>query len=135
MLLNTHHPLHSKMRQKSCAALQPDAQLVTMVIFNNATRSQSLLLLCHSLNKLQTFHTNEGYGKNRSPGFQKVLTNNPTPRHPQTIHTQAHPAADQAHTSRSPKECTYLNPAPSTGCWNRSVEGSCRICSHDLKVK
>ena len=70
MLLNTHSSLHSKLRQKSCAAVQPDAQLVTMTIFSNATLSQSLPLLRHHLNELQTLNTNEGRGKNGSTGFQ-----------------------------------------------------------------
>lgn len=101
MLLNTHHPLHSKPRQKSCAAVQPDAQLVTMVIFNNATHSQSMPPFYHSLNELQTFHTNKGCGKNRSIGFHKVL-NPPPPQQYTPRHT--------LHTFRSHKEHTYLNP-------------------------
>lgn len=116
MLLNTPHSHHSKLRQKSCAAVQPDAQLVTMVIFNNATRSKSLLLVRNRLNEFQTLHTNEGRGKNGSAGFHKVLgsTKTPPPTHPDThTHTQkthrktgAAPAADSSHEEVARKPAT-----------------------------
>lgn len=48
LLLNAHYFLHSKSRpkkkQKTYEAVQLDAQLVTMVIFHNATSSQSTTL-------------------------------------------------------------------------------------------
>lgn len=73
--------------------MQPDAQLVTMVTSNNATLSQSLLLVRHRLNELQTLHTNEGRGKNRSTGLHKVVgsTKNDPPR----PHIHTHTPQDQ----------------------------------------
>lgn len=71
-LLNTHRSLPFKCETKSCATVEPHAQLVAMVTYNNAAGSQSPLLVHHDLNALQTLHKNEGCRKNGSLGFQKV---------------------------------------------------------------
>lgn len=112
MLLNAHHSFHSEQKQKkSCAAVQPDAQLVTMVIFHNATGSQSLPLVHHHLNELQTLHTNEGRGKNGSTGFHKVLGSPKTP--PKLTHTHTHTQGvvlHQLQIHHTSKKSSYLDP-------------------------
>lgn len=81
--------IQSKDKKKSCTAVEPDAQRVTMVIFNNATSSQSQSPLSHSLSQLQTPHTNEGYGKMGHKGLRSIKTT-PLPPTTHTTHTHTH---------------------------------------------
>lgn len=62
---------------------------VTMVIFNNATSSQSQPQLSRALSQLQKPHTNEGYGKNRSGEAEVGQDDSPTTDHMQNTHRGA----------------------------------------------
>lgn len=63
-------------------AAWPDTRSVTMEIFNNVPSSQWQPSVHQRLNEVHTLHTSEGYGKNRSMGFQKVPGSTKTPPTP-----------------------------------------------------
>lgn len=92
--LHAHHSHHSKKRPNKKKKVLPRSAAghsvcVTMVIFNNATSSQSQPQLSRALSQLQKPHTNEGSGKNRSGEAEVGQDDSPTTNHMQNTHRGA----------------------------------------------
>lgn len=98
-------PSHSALRQKSCAAVQPDAPLVTMVILNNATAANPRRSSATIQISLRRCTEMKVAGKMGQWGFVRCWGSSSQPplQFKHVSRTRAAPAADsnqQLHTAQ-----------------------------------